>query len=96
MPGAPFPRKYITPSEKEETAKVVFDSRLVAHTLGSMDTFLRIREATPSELLAERLEREAQRASNSPELAQDYRRQAEMLRAMAAIQSMPLPRITIH
>ena len=54
-----------------------------------MDTFLRIREASPSELLAERLEREAQSAANSPELAADYRRQAEMLRTMAAIQKVP-------
>jgi hypothetical protein len=50
-----------------------------------METILRIREASPSELFAERLEREAQRASiGSPELAADYRRQAQMLREMAA------------
>ena len=58
-----------------------------------MDTFLRIREASPSELLAERLEREAQSASNSPELAEDYRRQAEMLRTMSAIQKAPMRNI---
>jgi hypothetical protein len=46
----------------------------------------RIREATPSELFADRLEREAQRTLLSdPELAADYRRQAEMLREMAAL-----------
>ncbi|HEX6772594.1 MAG TPA: hypothetical protein VF126_11255 [Acidobacteriaceae bacterium] len=50
-----------------------------------METPLRIREATPSELFAERLEREAQAAlALSPELAADYRRQAEMLRQMDA------------
>lgn len=50
-----------------------------------METILRIREASPSELFAERLEREAQRASiGSPDLAADYRRQAQMLREMAA------------
>jgi hypothetical protein len=50
-----------------------------------METILRIREASPSELFAERLEREAQLASTgSPELAADYRRQAQMLREMAA------------
>jgi hypothetical protein len=58
-----------------------------------MDTFLRIREASPSELLAERLEREAQSANNSPELAADYRRQAEMLRSMSAIQKTPMRNI---
>jgi hypothetical protein len=58
-----------------------------------MDTFLRIREASPSELLAERLEREARSASNSPELAEDYRRQAEMLRTMSAIQKAPMRNI---
>jgi hypothetical protein len=52
-----------------------------------MDTLLRIRESSPSELLADRLEREALLAS--PEQAQDYRRQAEMLRAMIAIQKVP-------
>jgi hypothetical protein len=52
-----------------------------------METILRIREASPSELFAERLEREAQRvAIGSPELAADYRRQAQMLREMAATQ----------
>ncbi len=51
-----------------------------------METILRIREASPSELFAERLEREAQRASiDTPELAADYRRQAQMLREMAAM-----------
>jgi hypothetical protein len=50
-----------------------------------METILRIREASPCELFAERLEREAQCASiDSPELAADYRRQAQMLREMAA------------
>ena len=52
-----------------------------------METLLRIRESSPSELLADRLEREALLAS--PELAQDYRRQAEMLRTMIAIQKTP-------
>ncbi|HET6170794.1 MAG TPA: hypothetical protein VFE01_11465 [Terracidiphilus sp.] len=52
-----------------------------------METLLRIRESSPSELFADRLEREAQRAAtNNPEQAQDYLRQAEMLRAMAATQ----------
>jgi hypothetical protein len=51
-----------------------------------MEATLRIREATPSELFAERLEREAQRAFfSNPELAADYRRQAEMLREMTAL-----------
>ena len=54
----------------------------------------RIREATPSELFADRLEREAQRALLSdPELAADYRRQAEMLREMAALNASP--RVTV-
>jgi hypothetical protein len=49
-----------------------------------MESLPRIREATPSELFAERLEREAQRAFlSNPDLAADYRRQAEMLREMA-------------
>jgi hypothetical protein len=52
-----------------------------------MDTLLRIRESSPSELLADRLEREALLVS--PEQAQDYRRQAEMLRTMIAIQKTP-------
>lgn len=51
-----------------------------------MPTSLRIREASPSELLAERLEREALLAG--PGLAEDYRRQAEMLREMTAIQKL--------
>jgi hypothetical protein len=51
-----------------------------------MESIPRIREATPSELFAERLEREAQRAFlTNPEQAADYRRQAEMLREMAAL-----------
>lgn len=51
-----------------------------------MEPLLRIREATPSELFAERLEREAQHASLSdPNLAAEYRRQAQMLRDMAAL-----------
>jgi hypothetical protein len=55
-----------------------------------MDTLLRIRESSPSELLADRLEREARLAAiDHPEQAQDYRRQAEMLRAMIAIQKTP-------
>ncbi|MCU1312298.1 MAG: hypothetical protein JWM54_55, partial [Acidobacteriaceae bacterium] len=37
-----------------------------------METMLKIRESSPSELLADRLEREARLAS--PELAEDYRR----------------------
>jgi hypothetical protein len=59
-------------------------------SLRCMETTLRIREATPSELFAERLEREAQRAFfSNPELAAEYRRQAEMLREMAAIHVSP-------
>jgi hypothetical protein len=55
-----------------------------------METLLRIRESSPSELLADRLEREAQLAAiDNPVQAQDYRRQAEMLRAMIAIQKVP-------
>lgn len=55
-----------------------------------MDTLLRIRESSPSELLADRLEREAQLAANdNPVQAQEYRRQAEMLRTMIAIQKVP-------
>ena len=55
-----------------------------------MDTLLRIRESSPSELLAGRLEREAQLAANeNPTQAQEYRRQAEMLRTMIAIQKVP-------
>jgi hypothetical protein len=54
-----------------------------------METLLRIRESSPSELLADRLEREAKLAFvNNPEQAQDYRRQAEMLRAMVATQKV--------
>lgn len=49
-------------------------------TLLRMDTMLRIRESSPSELLADRLEREARTAS--PEMAADYLRQAELLRSM--------------
>jgi hypothetical protein len=56
-----------------------------------METLLRIRESSPSELLADRLEREARLASvENPAQAQDYRRQAEMLRAMIAIQKTPV------
>ena len=70
--------------------KVVFESRGGARTLGAMETLLRIRESSPSELLADRLEREARVAAiDHPEQAQDYRRQAEMLRAMVAIQKTP-------
>jgi hypothetical protein len=63
-----------------------------------METPIRIREATPSELFAERLEREAQAAlALSPELAADYRRQAEMLRQMAAATAAASqPASTIH
>lgn len=47
---------------------------------------LRIREATPSELFAERLEQEAQHAEpTNPLLAADYRRQAALLREMATL-----------
>jgi hypothetical protein len=54
-----------------------------------METLLRIRESSPSELLADRLEREAKLANvDNPEQAQDYRRQAEMLRAMVATQKV--------
>jgi hypothetical protein len=54
-----------------------------------METLLRIRESSPTELFADRLEREAQLAAVSdPEQAQDYRRQAEMLRAMIATQKV--------
>jgi hypothetical protein len=56
-----------------------------------METLLRIRESSPSELLADRLEREARGAAiNNPAQAQDYRRQAEMLRTMIAIQKTPV------
>ena len=67
--------------------KVVFESDGEPRTLRAMDTLLRIRESSPSELLADRLELLALLAS--PEQAQDYRRQAEMLRAMIAIQQAP-------
>jgi hypothetical protein len=54
-----------------------------------METLLRIRESSPTELFADRLEHEAQLAAVSdPEQAQDYRRQAEMLRAMIATQKV--------
>jgi hypothetical protein len=54
-----------------------------------METLLRIRESSPSELLADRLEREAKLATvDNPQQAQDYRRQAEMLRAMVATQKV--------
>lgn len=85
----------ITPSEKEWTTKVVFAPLLRPDTLRGMNTSLRIREATPSELFAERLEREATLASN-PEQAASYRRQAEMLRLMAAIQPARHTSSTIH
>jgi hypothetical protein len=56
-----------------------------------METPLRIRESSPSELLADRLEREARLAAiDHPAQAQDYRRQAEMLRTMIAIQKTPV------
>jgi hypothetical protein len=56
-----------------------------------METLLRIRESSPSELLADRLEREARLAAiDNPVQAQDYRRQAEMLRTMIAIQKTPV------
>jgi hypothetical protein len=56
-----------------------------------METLLRIRESSPSELLADRLEREARLAAiDNPAQAQDYWRQAEMLRAMIAIQKIPV------
>jgi hypothetical protein len=54
-----------------------------------METLLRIRESSPSELLADRLDREAKLAAvDNPAQAQDYRRQAEMLRAMVATQKV--------
>jgi hypothetical protein len=57
-----------------------------------METVLRIREASPSELFADRLEREAQRAAaDNPEQAKDYLRQAEMLRAMVATEKAITP-----
>jgi hypothetical protein len=49
-----------------------------------METTIKIRESSPSELLADRLEREARVPSVNPDLAADYRRQAEMLREMLA------------
>jgi hypothetical protein len=56
-----------------------------------METLLRIRESSPSELLADRLEREARLAAiDNPAQAQDYQRQAEMLRTMIAIQKTPV------
>ena len=54
-----------------------------------METLLRIRESSPSELLADRLEREARLAVDNPTQAQEYRRQAEMLRTMIAISKTP-------
>ena len=77
----------ITPSEKEGTTKVVFALLFRPDTLRGMETPLRIREATPSELFAERLEQLA--LTLSPELAADYRRQAAMLREMAAVSITP-------
>jgi hypothetical protein len=60
-----------------------------------METLLRIRESSPSELFADRLEREAQLAATSnPEQAQDYRRQAEMLRAMVVTQKVTVRNIS--
>jgi hypothetical protein len=57
-----------------------------------METPLRIRESSPSELLADRLEREARLAAvDNPMQAEDYRRQAEMLRAMIAT-----PKVSAH
>jgi hypothetical protein len=56
-----------------------------------METLLRIRESSPSELLADRLEREARVAAiDNPAQARDYQRQAEMLRTMIAIQKTPV------
>jgi hypothetical protein len=52
-----------------------------------MENLLKIRESSPSELLADRLEREARHAA--PELAADYRRQAQMLREMIATPKVP-------
>jgi hypothetical protein len=52
-----------------------------------MNSPLRIREATPSELFADRLEQLA--LTLSPEQAADYRRQAQMLREMAATTIAP-------
>ena len=50
-----------------------------------MQTVIRIREASPSDLLAERLEREASiMPATNQELAENYRFQAKMLREMAA------------
>jgi len=55
-----------------------------------MNTVLRIRESSPSELLADRLEREARLVpSSNPQLAADYRRQAQMLREMIATPKIP-------
>jgi hypothetical protein len=60
-----------------------------------METLLRIRESSPSELFADRLEREAQlAAANNPQQAQDYRRQAEMLRAMVVTQKVTVRNIS--
>jgi hypothetical protein len=57
-----------------------------------MEIQLRIRESSPSELLADRLEREARlAAAHNPVQAEDYRRQAEMLRAMIAT-----PKVSAH
>lgn len=53
-----------------------------------MATAPRIREATPSELFADRLEQEAKLASaTNPVLAADYRRQAALLREMSTLNS---------
>ncbi len=54
-----------------------------------MDTLLRIRESSPCEILADRLEREAQLAPAASEQAASYRYQAQMLREMAAIPKIP-------
>jgi hypothetical protein len=53
-----------------------------------METLLRIRESSPAELLADRLDREAV-AARSPELAADYRRQAQLLRDMTTTCKIP-------
>ncbi len=54
-----------------------------------METVLRIREVTPSERMADRLEMEANRLSSAQKkLADDYRRQAAMLREMSEIRQV--------
>ena len=54
-----------------------------------METLLRIRESSPSELLCRSPgARGPNCCSHNPEQAKDYRNQAEMLRAMIAIQKV--------